>query len=422
MHLIEIQPARRALIALFAVAAVASNALADGLPKLKTEVAYPYLRFERPVALAYPNDGSNLLFVAEQHQATVQSFPDEKDTTDKQEFLKLPDPMNKGNEEGLLGLAFHPKYQQNGEFFVYYSARDMVDGKKESHSVVSRFNVSKDNPRKADPASEKRIWVSAKDPFENHNGGCIAFGPDGFLYISLGDSGAADDPLTTGQNPKDWFGSILRIDVDHPADGKAYGIPSDNPSLRDPKFADWAPEVFCIGLRNVWKFTFDRETGTLWAGDVGQNKWEMVHIIQNGGNYGWSINEAFHPFQPRRKMDMASKISKPIVEYPHGIDKNYNPDRKDIGQSITGGYVYRGKAVPGLEGIYVYGDYQSGRIWGVREKDGKAIEAGELTDVTKSKPTIAAFGESRSADLLILSFEGKDGKESKIYRLAPAGN
>jgi glucose/arabinose dehydrogenase len=424
MHLNEIQPTRRAPIARLAVAFLAmtlgTSALADGLPKLKTELAYPFLRFERPVALAYPTDGSNLLFVAEQHQGVVQSFPDEKDTTDKQEFLKLPDPMNKGNEEGLLGLTFHPKYQQNGEFFVYYSAHDTVEGKHIRRSVVSRFNVSKDNPRKADPASEKRIWVSAEDPYENHNGGCIAFGPDGYLYISLGDSGAADDPLVTGQNPKDWFASILRIDVDHPADDKPYGIPGDNPKLRDSKFAHWAPEVYCIGLRNVWKFTFDRANGTLWAGDVGQNKWEMVHIIENGGNYGWSINEAFHPFKPRLKADPASKISKPIVEYPHGIDKNYNPDRKDIGQSITGGYVYRGKAVPSLEGIYVYGDYQSGRIWGVKEKDGKAIEAGELTDVSKSKPMIAAFGENRSGDVLILSFEGKDSKDSKIYHLVPA--
>ena len=317
--------------------------------------------------------------------------------------------MNKGNEEGLLGLAFHPKYKTNGEFFVYYSARDS-DGR---HSVVSRFKVSKDDPRKADEKSEQRIWTSAKDPFENHNGGCIAFGPDGYLYISLGDSGAADDPLTTGQNPKDWFGSILRVDVDHPAEGKAYGIPSDNPKARDSKFEAWAPEVYCIGLRNVWKFSFDRADGTLWAGDVGQNKWEMVHIIQNGGNYGWSINEAFHPFKARQKADTASPISKPIAEYPHtaGLD----PNRKDLGQSITGGYVYRGKALKDLVGMYVYGDYQTGRIWGLRAKDGQAVEGGELIDVTKGKViNIAGFGEDAQGDLFILGFD------SQIHRLVPA--
>jgi glucose/arabinose dehydrogenase len=412
MHRNDSPTARPTILALAALLLAGSNALADGLPKLKTEVAFPNIRFDRPVALAYPDDGSNLLFVVEQHKATIQSFPDEKDTTDTKEFLKLPDQINRGNEEGLLGLAFHPKYKQNGEFFVYYSAHDMVDGKHERHSVVSRFKVSKEDPRKADPSTEERIWVSARDPYENHNGGCIAFGPDGYLYISLGDSGSADDPLTTGQNPRDWFASLLRIDVDHPADGKAYGIPSDNPKVRDSKFAHWAPEVYCIGLRNVWKFTFDKTTGALWAGDVGQNKYEMVHIIENGGNYGWSINEAFHPFKPRQKADPASPISRPIVEYPHGPNDDRN--RKDYGQSITGGYVYRGKALPALEGVYVYGDFQSGRIWGVKAKDGQAVEAGELTDVSKSKLAIAGFGEDATGDLFILAFDGR------IHRLVPA--
>ncbi len=409
--------ARLAIVPALLIVGLASSAPAEGphgmpMPRLKTEVAFPNLTFDRPVALAYPDDGSNLLFVTEQHKGTIQSFPDVADTSDKQEFLNLPDPMNGGNEEGLLGLAFHPKYKQKGEFFVYYSAKD-----PEGHrSVVSRFKVSKDNPRKADPASEQRLWVSAKDPFENHNGGCIAFGPDGFLYISLGDSGAADDPLLTGQNPKDWFGSILRVDVDHPADGKAYGIPSDNPKLRDSKFEDWAPEVYCIGLRNVWKFSFDKANGTLWAGDVGQNEWEMVHIIENGGNYGWSIVEAFHTFKAKARMqkaNTASKISKPIVEYPHNTV--LDPNRKDIGQSITGGYVYRGQKLPDLVGAYVYGDYQSGRIWAVRAKDGVGTESGELIELGKGKPlNIAAFGEDAEGDLFILAFDGK------IHRLVPA--
>ena len=403
-----------ALLAAVAVAPGASARAADeALPKLKTAVAFPNLQFDRPVALAYPNDGKNLLFVVEQHVARVQSFPNDKDTSDKQLFLQLPDPINKGNEEGLLGLAFHPKYAENGEFFVYYSAHDTVEDKHLRRSVVSRFKVSKDDPRKADPASEQRVWESARDPFENHNGGCIAFGPDGYLYIALGDGGAADDPLTTGQNPKDFFASILRIDVDHPADGKAYGIPGDNPHARDTKFADWAPEVFAIGLRNVWKFSFDRETGAIWAGDVGQNKYEMVHVIQNGGNYGWNVMEAFHPFKPRNKTDKASPITKPIVEYPHG--PRDDASRTDYGQSITGGYVYRGSALPALVGTYVYGDFQSGRIWGVKMVDNKAV-SGELVDVKGQKPlNIAAFGEDPKGDLFILAFDGK------LHRLVPAG-
>jgi quinoprotein glucose dehydrogenase len=405
-----------AVAGLIALTTSQAHAQDDGsLPKLSTTVAFPNLQFDRPVSLEYPNDGSNLLFVVEQHAARIQSFPNQKDTTDKKLFLQLPDQINRGNEEGLLGLAFHPKYKENGQFFVYYSANDSQKPNGfVRRSVVSRFRVSKSNPREADPTTEERIWVSADDPYENHNGGCILFGPDGYLYISLGDSGAADDPLTTGQNPSDWFGSILRIDVDNPSDGKLYGIPKDNPRLRDPKkFAKWAPEVYCIGLRNVWKFSFDRENGTLWAGDVGQNLWEMVHIIKNGGNYGWSVKEAFHNFRLRQSTDSASKISPPIVEYPHAPGQPPTRNRKDDGKSITGGYVYRGKALPELVGVYVYGDYDTGRIWGTREKNGKATANAELIDIKAGKINIAAFGEDPAGELYILGFDGR------IHTLVP---
>lgn len=403
-----------AIAALIALAPSVLKAQDAKLPQFSTEVAFPDLRFDRPVALAYPDDGSDRLFVVEQHRARVFSFPNDPAAkeADKVEFLQLPDPINRGNEEGLLGLAFHPKYKENGQFFVYYSANDRRKDGVDRRSVVSRFTRSKEDPRKADPKSEVRIWESQKDPFENHNGGCIAFGPDGFLYISLGDSGAANDPLLSGQNPADWFGSILRIDVDHPSDGKNYGIPKDNPRLRDPqKFADWAPEVFCIGLRNVWKFTFDRKTGTLWAGDVGQNKYEIVHILRNGGNYGWSVKEGFHDFPNRQKRRVRlSDLSPPLAEYPHG--PNDDPNRKDFGQSITGGYAYRGSRLPQLQGVYVYGDFQSGRIWGLREEGGKAVANDEIVDLSKNRPlNIAAFGEDPSGELLILAFDGK------IYRL-----
>jgi glucose/arabinose dehydrogenase len=379
------------------------------LPRLEVQVAFPNLRFDRPVAMADPGDGSNRLFVVEQHQAKVWSFTNERNIQTKHLFLELPDPINRGNEEGLLGLAFHPNFRQNQQFFVYYSAND----KGSRRSVVSRFTTSRSDRRRADPASEQQIWVSAEDPYENHNGGTIAFGKDGFLYIALGDGGAADDPLDSGQNPRDWFASILRIDVDHPETGKAYGIPADNPARRSSQFSHWAPEVYAIGLRNVWKFSFDRKTGDLWAGDVGQNLWEMVHRVENGGNYGWSLREGFHPFMPqrRRRPDPASPIRPPIAEYPHAP----TAERPDSGLSITGGYVYRGSKIPALSGVYIYGDYDTGRIWGLRYADGQLITSGEIVDLRgHPKLNIASFGEDSHGELYILAFDGK------IYGLVPA--
>jgi glucose/arabinose dehydrogenase len=381
---------------------------AGTLPELTTKVAFPKLQFTRPVAFADPDDGSQLLFVAEQHTATIWSFPANRATRDKKRFVQLREPINRGNEEGLLGLAFHPNYKENKQFFVYYSTTN----RGHRHSVVSRFKASPSNPRLASTKSEQVIWVSAEDPYENHNGGTIAFGPDGFLYITLGDGGAADDPMSSGQNPADWFGSILRIDVDHPSDGRRYGIPKDNPARRSQQHAHWAPEVYCIGLRNVWKFSFDRQTGELWAGDVGQNLWEMVHRIDNGGNYGWSIREGFHAFQPERRQrpDPAAKIKPPIVEYPHSPTR----ERPDSGLSITGGYVYRGKKIPELVGVYVYGDFESGRIWGLRYQNGEVLASGELIDLKRTpKLNIASFAEDSEGELYILAFDGK------IYELAP---
>ncbi len=376
---------------------------AQDLPKLRTEVAFPNLKFDRPVALDYPRDDSNLLFVVEQHQAKIFSFPNEPETSDKQLFLDLPTEISRDNEEGLLGLAFHPRYKENGQFFVYYSAKE---GKTGRRSVVSRFRVSKDDPRKAEPGSEERLWLSEPDPFGNHNGGHIAFGPDGYLYITLGDSGAADDPLVSGQNPTDWWGSILRIDVDNPSDGKPYGIPKDNPRLRDPqKFSNWAPEVYAIGLRNVWKFSFDRENGTMWAGDVGQNLWEEVDIITNGGNYGWSAREGLHGFNKRQKRPVRREdLTDPIFDYPHAP----TPERPDHGLSITGGYVYRGPSLPELVGKYVFGDYETGRVWGLINDGDTLVAYAELIDVkAQPKLNIASFAEDQTGELYILAFDGR---------------
>jgi glucose/arabinose dehydrogenase len=397
MHRI-FSPALPAILAAAAavVASQPAHAQNSALPKITLKPAYPSLKFDRPIAYAWPADGTDRVFVVEQNGRVV-AFPNSPDATNPKTFLDIRGKANReGNEEGLLGLAFHPKFKENGQFFVYYSA--MKPGKR--RSVVSRMTVSKDDPDKADPASEQVLWESAEDPFSNHNGGCIEFGPDGFLYISLGDSGAADDPLQSGQDGSDFWGSILRIDVDHPSDGKPYGIPADNPVVRDPvKFAGWLPEVYCIGLRNVWKFTFDRADGRCWAGDVGQNLWEEVDIIVNGGNYGWSVREGKHAFPRRQKVTSKTPRIDPIAEYPHSE-----------GKSITGGYVYRGKKYPSLTGLYVYGDFESGRIWAVREKgkSGQAEAVGEVLDL-KANPRlqIAAFGEDRDGELYVLAFDGR---------------
>ena len=377
---------------------------AAALPQLQVKVGYPNLKFKRPVAYAWPNDQSGRSFVVEQ-DGRILAFANKPDTKETTVFLDIHEKVNReGNEEGLLGMAFHPRFKDNGQVFVYYSA--MKPGPR--RSVVSRFTVSKSNPNQADPASEQILWVSKNDPFGNHNGGCIDFGQDGQLYISLGDSGAADDPLQSGQDGSDWWGSILRIDVDHPSDGKAYGIPSDNPVVRDPvKFKGWAPEVYCIGLRNVWKFSFDRSNGRCWAGDVGQNLWEEVDIIVNGGNYGWSVREGKHAFPRRQKLTSSLPKIEPIAEYNHSE-----------GKSITGGYVYRGKQHPSLDGLYIYGDFDSGRVWAVRERElsGEAAAVSEVLDLKKNpRIQIAAFGEDEAGEIYILGLDGK------IYSIMPAG-
>lgn len=315
----------------------------------------------RPVVLTHAGDGSNRIFVADEW-GVIYVFENSPDVTESQVFLDLRDRVkytDNENEEGLLGLAFHPQYQQNGEFFVYYSTRSAP-----TTTVVSRFKASKDDPNRADPGSEQEI-LRIPQPFWNHKGGTICFGPDGYLYIGLGDGGAANDPYGNGQNLETWLGSILRIDVDHPAQGKAYGIPADNPFVTS---AGAQPEIYAYGFRNIWRMAFDRATGTLWAADVGQNLWEEIDIVTRGGNYGWAVREGGHPFGPQGR-DASSEFIEPIWEYDH-----------QVGKSITGGIVYRGTKHPELVGKYVYADYVSGKIWALTfdEATGKVVSNEEI--------------------------------------------
>jgi hypothetical protein len=337
--------------------------------------AFPKYKPRRPVAITHAGDGTNRIFVLSEH-GQILALPNDKGITedDVKTFLDIEfkvDYQDKENEEGLLGLAFHPKYKENGQLFIYYTAKEPPHT-----SVISRLRVSKNDPNQADPASEE-VLLTIKQPYWNHNGGNLAFGPDGYLYIGLGDGGAANDPHGNGQNLKTLLGSILRIDVDKKGDRRPYAIPADNPFL---KTAGAQPEIYAYGVRNIWGMAFDPVTKLFWAGDVGQNIWEEIDLIERGGNYGWNIREGFHKFDvrnakpgPGRTPDLQNKpdpndrtdLLDPIWEYHHDTD----------GKSITGGLVYRGKRLPELVGYYVYADYVSGKMWGLKydEKAKKVV-------------------------------------------------
>lgn len=341
--------------------------------------AFPNLNIELPVLIANAGDGSNRLFVGNQ-KGILYVMKNDPSVEEPNVFLDISDRVvykKNENEEGLLGLAFHPKYKTNGEFFLYYNTTD-----KPHTTVVSRFKVSKDDPNKADPKSEEEL-LRIPQPYWNHNGGTLAFGPDDYLYIGLGDGGAGGDPHGHGQNLKTWLGSILRIDVDKHDQGKKYAVPKDNPFVGRE---DAQPEIYAYGFRNIWRMSFDRETGHLWAADVGQNLWEEIDIVVKGGNYGWNLREGFHKFGDKGS-EPRQDLIEPIWEYHH-----------DLGKSITGGYVYRGKKVPALAGCYLYADYVTGRMWALKydEEAKKVVANYALQD---QKMPIITYGEDEQGEV-----------------------
>jgi len=366
------------------------------------EKCFERLRFQRPILLTHAGDGSDRIFIVEQG-GKILVFENGQSPTTSKVFLDISAQVSReGNEEGLLGLAFHPEFENNGQFFVYYSSKH-----NDMHSVVSRYNVRADDADQADPESEK-IILTQLQPYRNHNGGDIKFGHDGFLYISFGDGGSANDPHSHGQNLQSWLGSILRIDVDRQTDGKQYSIPSDNPfvetakSVGDQNAAPGpkaAPEIWAYGLRNVWRFSFDRQTGQLWAADVGQNETEEVNIITAGGNYGWNHFEANKIFKEETSLARGTAIP-PVATYHH-----------DFGLSITGGHVYRGQQFPELKGLYFYADYVSGNLWSLRKTESEKYES---TLVRRTGRSIACFGEDQSGEVYVCSFDGY------IYRVVPS--
>jgi len=349
--------------------------------------AFPQVSFQRPVELTHADDDTNRLFVVEQ-RGVIHVLENHKEVTQTKVFLDIQSAVSRdGNEEGLLGLAFHPQYKENGQFFVYYSTRPRA-------SVLSRFRVSPDDSNRADRDSEE-VLMRIDQPYANHNGGSIQFGPDGFLYVGLGDGGLANDPHLHSQNLQTLLGSILRIDIDRKQDHLPYAIPPDNPFVeRD----DARGEIWAYGLRNVWRLAFDSQNGQLWAADVGQNRVEEINLIRRGGNYGWNMREGFQPFEPNVPHKPTSLID-PLVEY----------SRED-GQSVTGGLVYRGSQLQDYQGAYFYGDYLSGKVWILR---GNQNDVAEDRLVAETGLEIAAFGEDENGEMYLCAFDGN------LYHLRP---
>ena len=375
------EPTAEPVITFEPTATPAPTVTALPLAQLDLEPAFPELSFERMVVLTYADDGTERLFLVEQ-PGRIMVFENRADVEDASLFLDIRERVSdRGNEEGLLGLAFDPEFSANGYLYVYYSAASP------RRSVVSRFSVSSDG-LSGDPSSET-VVLEVPQPFSNHNGGQILFGPDGYLYIGLGDGGSGGDPRNNGQNPGTLLGTILRIDVRALDEEGTYRIPPDNPFVDGTGEA--RPEIWAYGLRNPWRFTFDRETGDLWAADVGQNRFEEVDVIKPGLNYGWNIMEGNECFGSSACDD--GGLEPPIFVYDRGG-----------GCSVTGGYVYRGTRLPSLYGAYVYGDFCSGKIWALRMENGEVVEHIQLID---SRLSIPSFAEDPTGEMLVLSFDGR---------------
>ena len=303
--------------------------------------------------------------------------------------------LSTGSEQGLLGIAFHPDYEHNGYFYVDYTKKPNGD------TVTARYHVSA-NPNVADSASEVPLLTINQD-FANHNGGQLAFGPDGYLYIGTGDGGSGGDPNNRAQSPNSLLGKLLRIDVDH---GTPYGIPASNPFVSNSAVRD---EIWAFGLRNPWRFSFDHLTGDLIIADVGQDSWEEINFQSNassgGENYGWSCYEGTHVYNAGRNCTAYGNLTGPVLEYAHGPNDS-------IGCSVTGGYRYRGSRYPALEGIYLYADFCTGMIWGAT-RSGSTWTSSLLTDTSYA---ISSFGEDESGELYLASYS-----DGRIYHIAASG-
>ena len=336
-----------------------------------------------PIGITYAADRSGRLFIIEQ-EGTIRIWKDNQLL--ESPFLDIRDKIDCCGERGLLGLAFHPRFAENGYFYINYT--EELDG--QLYTVIARYQATS-GADQADPNSELRIF-HLPQPYQNHNGGGLAFGPDGFLYIALGDGGSGGDPLGNGQSLETLLGKLLRVDVDS---AEPYAIPSDNPFANGGGLAP----IWIYGLRNPWRFSFDRMTGDLFIGDVGQGQWEEIDFLPashpGGGNLGWNYYEGSHAFKgsPPEGLELIA----PIAEYGH-----------DSGVSVIGGYVYRGQSLPEWQGVYLYGDYASGNIWGLIPQEGGAWLNAMLFETLF---TITSFGEDEAGEIYLTDYAGG------VYRL-----
>lgn len=346
--------------------------------------AFPNLTFTNPVFLTHAYDSTDRIFIVEQ-AGRIKVFPNNSNALLAKEYLNITDRVSSGGEKGLLGLAFHPDYETNGYFYVNYTTT--------TSTVISRFQVT-NNPDSADKSSEFQI-LTFSQPYSNHNGGWIGFGPnDGNLYIATGDGGSGGDPQNYAQRINTLLGKILRIDVDG---GTPYAIPPTNPFV-DSTNAEVKKEIYAWGLRNPWRCSFDPVTGWLWAGDVGQNAWEEIDLIENGKNYGWRCYEGNHVYD----MSLCNypEYIFPVWEYSHSL-----------GYSVTGGYVYRGENVPELFGKYIYADYGTKKVWALTY-DGITPPSNQLLLTAVNNPT--SFGVDQFNELYIVGFG-----PGNVYRFTP---
>ena len=353
--------------------------------QIQVEETFSNLWFDRPVDLQHAGDGTNRLFVLQQHEALVRVFSNEPGVESAGVFLDISDRVRtEGGEEGLLGLAFHPDYASNGYFYVYYSASSP------RRSVIERFTVSAEDPNEADIESGLVI-LEISQPYSNHNAGQLAFGPDdGYLYIAVGDGGSGGDPDGHGQNRETLLGNILRIDVDNTDGEQNYQIPPDNPYAGNSQ--NFQEEIFAYGFRNPWRMSFDPQTGQLWVGDVGQIAREEVAVVKIGENHGWNTMEGFLCYPSSVDCDPTG-LTLPVWDYG-----------RSLGQSVTGGHVYRGSRAQEYDGFYFYGDFASGRLWALKYIENQPVTHFELLDLPFS---ISSFGVDESGEMYIVGFNGR---------------